>query len=198
VISEPASASAASALKDDPFYRAITVDFQEDAERRLSILRDYFSLSISEGRELGVCTHLSDPASGVAVWIGPNEPELETAAAERKRIALRAILGPVGFGNYERIVTYMHQRAYELVGSDAWYLSIIAVDPALQGRGLGQQLLAPMLSEADRRGFECYLETFSRRNPAFYGRIGFHQSARIKEPTVGAEYAIMVRKPTGK
>jgi ribosomal protein S18 acetylase RimI-like enzyme len=77
--------------------------------------------------------------------------------------------------------------------SRAWYLSIIAVDPALQDRGLGRKLLEPTLAETDRVSATCYLETFSPRNVFLYERIGFTTRARFFEPTTRADYAVMVR-----
>jgi len=77
----------------------------------------------------------------------------------------------------------------------AWYLSILGVLPAAQGRGIGAQMLAPALAAADRAGAVCYLESFSERNPAFYGRLGFDAVATHLEPTTAAPYRIMLRRP---
>jgi GNAT superfamily N-acetyltransferase len=82
-----------------------------------------------------------------------------------------------------------------VVGNDAWYLSIVAVDPVTQGQGLGRKLLEPTIAEADRVSATCYLETFSPRNLSFYERLGFATEARFAEPTTGADYAVMVRYP---
>ena len=56
-------------------------------------------------------------------------------------------------------------------------------------------LLEPTLGEADTAGASCYLETFSARNPRFYERLGFELAASHVEPTTGASYAIMLRRP---
>jgi N-acetylglutamate synthase-like GNAT family acetyltransferase len=74
-------------------------------------------------------------------------------------------------------------------------LSIIAVDPSLHGRGLGQQLLQPTLMDADANDAISYLETFGLRTTRFYERLGFSTVARFDEPTTGAQYALMVRNP---
>ena len=97
--------------------------------------------------------------------------------------------------NYYRMVEYMSGKSKSLVSRDAWYLSIIAVDPSLHGRGLGQQLLSPTLAEADANAAISYLETFGPRTVRFYQRLGFSTVARFDEPTTGAQYALMVRNP---
>jgi GNAT superfamily N-acetyltransferase len=191
---DPASSTAALALEADPFYQSITVDHEQDPPRRRSALAAYFSLSIEEGRRIGRAIHLEDPAFGVAVWHLPQTQEVEANATEHKRVALSRVLGPAGLENYDRILGYMAPRADRVVPPGSWYLSIIAVDPSQQGRGLGQRLLAPTLAEADARGAACFLETFSPRSRTFYSRLGFRERATFSEPTTGADYVLMVRE----
>jgi GNAT superfamily N-acetyltransferase len=92
----------------------------------------------------------------------------------------------------------MSAKSATLVGDAAWYLSIVAVDPAAQGQGLGRILLEPTIAEADRAGVTCYLETFSQRNLSFYQRLGFAAAARFTEPTTGSDYTVMIRPPGEK
>jgi len=194
----PASLSAAAALEDDPFYRSICAPFYSDTVRRRAVLTKYFDYSIQEGRELGRCVHLADEASGVAVWLLPQSQELESQAAERKRTFLGAALTPEGCANYYRIIEFMSAKSAILVDKAAWYLSIVGVDPAAQGQGLGRKLLEPTIAEADRAAMTCYLETFSQRNLSFYQRLGFSAAARFTEPTTGADYTVMIRPPGEK
>ena len=192
---DPVSASAVAALQDDPFYRSICGVYALDPSRRRAILSPYFDFSIQEGRELGRCVHLPNPALGVAVWLLPQSREVQSRAAHKKHSFLQATLDTQGWANYYRIVDFMHAQSATLVDSGAWYLSIVAVAPSSQGQGLGRKLLEPTLSEADSVSATCYLETFGPRNLAFYQRLGFAAKARFAEPTTGAEYALMVRPP---
>ena len=193
---DPACGSAVAALEDDPFYQSICGAYVSDAARRRTVLAQYFDYSIQEGREIGRCVHLTAPKVGVAVWLLPQTRQLQARAAQNKRAFLEKALDATGCANYYRILEFMHGKAANVVDGGAWYLSIVAVDPALQGQGLGQKLLEPTLAEADRASVTCYLETFSSRNPSFYGRLGFLTRARFKEPTTGSEYAVMVRDAT--
>ena len=54
-----------------------------------------------------------------------------------------------------------------------WYLETMGVDPAGQRKGIGRQLLEPVLEIADRDRVDCYLETADRANVGFYERNGF-------------------------
>jgi len=190
---DPATPSAVAALEDDPFYRSICAPYEADTVRSRAVLAQYFDYSIQEGRELGRCIHLADEACGVAVWLLPQSPEVESQAAERKHAFLHSALRAEGCANYYRIIDFMSAKAAVLIDEAAWYLSIVAVDPGAQGQGLGRKLLEPTIAEADRAGVTCYLETFSPRNLPFYQRLGFAPAARFTEPTIGAEYTVMVR-----
>lgn len=193
---DPAAPSAVAALEDDPFYRSICAPHAHDATRRRALLERYFTFSIQEGTDSGRSIHLPNPAQGVAVWLLPQSPDTRSRNARNKHAFLEATLDSAGCANYYRILNYMSARSADIVGSDAWYLSIVAVDPTLQGRGLGRQLLAPTLAEADRLGATCYLETFSPRNLSFYQRLGFSAQPRFTEPTTTADYALMLRPPS--
>ena len=132
---DPACQSVVAALEDDPFYRSISEAFANDVAERRTVLARYFAYSIEEGRTLGRTVHLADPSQGVAVWMLPQTDEIHTSAAERKQLFLTNTLGARGTSNYYRMVEYMRGKSQTLVSDDAWYLSIIAVDPWLQGRG---------------------------------------------------------------
>jgi GNAT superfamily N-acetyltransferase len=190
---DPACAAAVGALESDPFYRCITSEFDGDDARRRAALGAYFDYSIRQGTRVGRVVHLDEPDLGVAVWLLPQSREVQAVERARKHAFLREALGERGCASYDRIVDYMSERARTVVGSDAWYLSIVAVAPQAQTRGLGARLLAPTLAEADELGRPCYLETFNSRSLSFYLRLGFVTHAEFKEPTTRAGYAIMVR-----
>jgi ribosomal protein S18 acetylase RimI-like enzyme len=63
-----------------------------------------------------------------------------------------------------------------------WYLMIVGVDPALQGRGVGSALVKEGLARADQEDVPCFLETSNERNLAFYERFGF---AVVETTTLG-------------
>jgi GNAT superfamily N-acetyltransferase len=190
---DPAGLSAADALVTDPFYRAISDAFAADPVRRRAVLGDYFACSIAEGIRQGRVVRPPDPAAGVAVWLLPQPADVEARASREKQEALHGILGAPGLATYREIVHFMSTRAAPVVPEGAWYLSILAVAPALQGHGIGARLLAPTLAMADAARVPCYLETFTPRTVAFYERLGFTTRELIAEPTTGSEYAIMVR-----
>jgi GNAT superfamily N-acetyltransferase len=55
-----------------------------------------------------------------------------------------------------------------------YYLFAIAVDPALQGTGMGSALMKETLARVDRDHMPAYLENSKPRNTPFYEKHGFH------------------------
>jgi ribosomal protein S18 acetylase RimI-like enzyme len=190
---DSACAAAVSALERDPFYQRLTAEFGGDDVRRRAALAAYFDYAIRQGTRIGRVVHLEAADIGVAVWLLPQSDEVQARERLLKHACLHGVLGEVGCENYAGIVDFMSARARSVVGSDSWYLSIVAVAPQAQGRGLGARLLAPTLAEADAANAVCYLETFNPRSLHFYQRLGFVTRAQFDEPTTRARYAVMVR-----
>ncbi|MGM9484394.1 GNAT family N-acetyltransferase [Roseateles sp. NT4] len=61
-----------------------------------------------------------------------------------------------------------------------YYLGVLGLDPVLQGRGIGMQLLQAFCerSAADSRSAGVYLETANPSNVSFYQRAGFEETGR--------------------
>ena len=75
-----------------------------------------------------------------------------------------------------------------------WYLPLIGVDPAHQGRGCGSALLRYALARCDRDGMPAYLESSNPRNVPLYLRHGFEIIGNIQ---VGSSPTLvpMLRRP---
>lgn len=189
----PCAVAVAEALLPDPFYLAVTADHAEDPVRRLAVLGAYVDQAIDEAPTVGFCTRAEPDDAGAAIWHLPQPPEVAERADAAKRAQLAKLLGPRGLANYRAIVDFMAPHAMHAVPPQAWYLSIVGIAPARQGRGLGARLLAPALARAAAHGRPCYLETFTPRNLPFYERLGFRPLARHREPVTGADYWILLR-----
>ncbi|GFR51201.1 hypothetical protein Agub_g13548, partial [Astrephomene gubernaculifera] len=75
------------------------------------------------------------------------------------------------------------------------YISVLAVHPDYQGRGLGSQLLAHLCRTADAAGLSAYLESTSEGGNRLYGRYGF-ELRETWRPRPGAPVThILVRPP---
>ncbi len=75
-----------------------------------------------------------------------------------------------------------------------WYLPLIGVDPAHQGKGHGSALMTYALRQCDFDHSSAYLESTNPRNVSLYRRHGFEVPGTIQ---VGASPPLvpMLRKP---
>ncbi len=171
----------ARAFDDDP----VSAFAHPSARTRPRRLRYFMGLRLRTlvGDELCWC----DPdRRGAALWAPP----------DRWRAPLREEV---------RLVRLANRRSPQLVAGLArvdrahpsephLYLSILGVDPAAQGEGLGSRLLAPGLELCDREGIGAYLESSKEANLAFYGRHGFAVTGQVRFPG-GPPLWLMWRAP---
>ncbi|RYF23962.1 MAG: N-acetyltransferase [Comamonadaceae bacterium] len=190
---EPLLHTLALALQDDPFYRAVTVDHAPTPERRAQCLREYFRPALAEAAEVGRLDTIGTDAA--ALWITAHSPHRLADASARKLAVLRACLGPAGWRNYEAIVDSMEQQVPQTLPAGSWYLSILGVNPTVQGGGLGARVMAPALAAADAAQVHCYIETYNARSVPFYARQGFTEWHEGFEPVTQSVYWTMVRAP---
>jgi len=110
---------------------------------------------------------------GAALWLPPGvSPDEERMAA-----AMEATLSPDiaedAFGVLAQMDEYHPHEPL-------WYLPLIAVDPAHQGKGLGSALMKEALRRCDETGLPAYLESSNPRNISLYERHGFETMGQIQ------------------
>lgn len=76
-----------------------------------------------------------------------------------------------------------------------FYVRIIGVRTALQGRGVGSALMQPTLGNADSAGLPTYIEASSPRSAALYERLGFEHTDVLELPDGGPPVWLMRRAP---
>jgi len=164
------------------------------ARRREAMLR-YFDYSLQEGNNYGLLQRAEGQPVGASIWSRPMDDDRTTQMADRKKAFLREHMGPASLAVYQQITAAMARQTATVIPPDCWYLSIVGVAPAFQGRGLGETLIRPVLEKTDTRGCATYLETFTPRNMRFYARLGYREAGSFDDPGAGARYWVMVREP---
>lgn len=178
-----------SALRDDPFYTGLEARVSGDGR---GALLGYFDISCRMAAEHGALTAWSGSVVGAALWAKPGASQEDLAEASAQ---MRQALGADSYALYRAVAASMGRLSAPHVTASDWYLSILGLDPAHRGKGLGAGLVRPVLDQADAVGVASYLETFTPGNMAFYEGLGYRSIAQIKEPVLGAVYHVMRRAP---
>ncbi len=76
-----------------------------------------------------------------------------------------------------------------------FYLFMLGVDTEFQGRGVGTELMRPVLERCDREGIPAYLESSKERNVPLYERNGFKVTEEFVVPSGGPKMWLMWREP---
>lgn len=180
------------AFLDDPMY----VYVLPDATHRARVLPAYCAAAAGYGHRFGEVYTTAGPVMGAAIWLPPGRGEL---TPERLAAAgFPAATGQFGAearGRLVELIDYLTQVRRRVVPGPHWYLMMIGVDPAWQGRGIGGRLLEPVLTRAAAAGLACYLETTQPRNLEFYRRHGFEVVIDADLPGGGPHYWAMWRPP---
>ena len=116
---------------------------------------------------------LIDGGMGAAMWLPPGvSPDDERLAALTDAHGPKDRVGDI-LQLFEQMERY-HPP------DPCWYLPLIGVDPAHQGRGCGSALLRYALARCDRDGLPAYLESSNPRNIPLYQRHGFEIMGSIQ------------------
>lgn len=114
-----------------------------------------------------------DDFSAAALWlppgVGPDSDAIDVLIGETVSAERQAVADQVGQGMDAHHPDEPH-----------WYLSMIGVDPARQGRGLGSALLKHTLASIDADGAAAYLESSNPKNVPLYERFGFEVIGQIQ------------------
>ncbi len=116
----------------------------------------------------------SEDGGGTALWLPPGVhadgdaigDHLLSTISEEKRDTLEEIL--------EEMDEWHPEEPH-------WYLAIVGVDAAHQGKGLGAQLLDVALRRCDEEGVIAYLESSNPANISLYERHGFEVVHEIRK-----------------
>ena len=190
------------ALVEDSFYitmeQSVNEQDQQDEEDgqdqpKEALLR-YLDYSMVEARDYGTLYFPEAHRHGVAIWSQPLTPEREAQKTQAKLEFLQQHMGEASTACYNDITAFMSRQSDSIVDASAWYLSILGIMPEFQNQGLGGPLITATLQQADRAGVPVFLETFTPRNESFYQRFGFRVAGSFFEPTIAADYSVMVRE----
>ncbi|HET9531954.1 MAG TPA: GNAT family N-acetyltransferase [Blastocatellia bacterium] len=131
--------------------------------------------------------YYADGFSGAALWIPPDVPLPEEELAALLARSVPESRQAEAFSIFEQMGSYHPAEPH-------WYLPLIGVDPARQGKGYGSALMKHALAPCDREKRLAYLESSNPRNIPLYERFGFEVMGTIQAGTSPPIYP-MLRRP---
>lgn len=173
----PAVAMAARAFAQDPLMAFF---FGPPAPGRGATVARFFTLLMTARVRLGAPALVLRGPEGIGGGIGglamgyattmPDWPPAMVAEFEAWEATIPGLT--------ERFAAYSALADRHVPQAPHYYLGVLAVDPAGQGRGHGRALVDAFaaLAAADPAATGVYLETASPRSLAFYRAIGFRET----------------------
>ncbi len=181
------------ALTPDPFYKVLERNSFSNLDAAREAMFKYYDYSMAEAQEYGRLTFTPDGTAGAAIWSIPLPQEFQQKISEKKKDFIFSHLGKKSLDVYTKITVFMDRQIWDVVPTDAWYLSILGILPERQGEGLGKKVMTPVLREADEQGVVVFAESFTPKNFGFYRRLGFETAKTVDEPITESQYTVLVR-----
>ncbi len=194
-INRPVARALYHSLAPDPFYMTLEKESSPDPDTAREAMLRYYDYAMQEARDHGRLIFTPDHTSGAAIWSRPLDEKKDRDLSNLKKEFIREHLGKASLDAYAGIVAFMEDQAKDIITDQFWYLSILGLSPDCQGKGLGKELMTPVLEETDSLGVPVYAESFIPKNFNFYLRLGFEKVKTIDEPITGTSYTILVRNP---
>jgi len=176
--------SLAKAFHDDPVFAAL---FGGPVPQRRAT-RFFEIMAALQLRHQHV--YRTEGSEAAAIWTPPDAWKTPVAAIVRNAPGLMWVLGRRVFASRSILTTLERHHPAE----PHYYLEFLGTAPEHQGRGLGGQLLTPMMQRCDDEGVGAYLESSKESNLAFYRRYGFEVTEVITH-RAGVQQWLMWREP---
>lgn len=185
---QPVARVLAQAFYDDPHFRWIVRD---DAKRMQRLERGFAAFASRIWLPHGE-SYAHERVAGAALWMPPNTWHLSVVAQLR---LMPATIGALRGDALRllRALTFIERKHPRTPAH--WYLPIIGVAPAWQGRGYGAALLRPALERCDADASPAYLEASTLRNVTLYERHGFKVLEKCHYASDGPPLWRMWREP---
>lgn len=118
-------------------------------------------------------TYTTNLLQGVAAWIPPGQAPI--SLLELLQAGLYRLPFQMPWPQLWRWLPLLKWDDYRQqdMPHPHWYLALLGVSPDHQRQGVGSRLLQPIVSQADRQGLPCYLETSTESAVRFYQSHGF-------------------------
>jgi GNAT superfamily N-acetyltransferase len=181
----------ARAFDADPFFNWFVLQDSRRAERFIAA----FDLVLCRMSKNLNETFTTASLGGCAIWKRPREHALGFGEEISLLPAFARVMGWRALPRFSGLLARAQRLHERLAPVPHYYLFVLGVDPGEQGRGIGSQLLEPVLARCDAEQKLGYLETARAENLPFYARHGFHV-VHVFDEVGFPKLWLMLRTPT--
>jgi ribosomal protein S18 acetylase RimI-like enzyme len=153
--------------------------FGGEAPRRRRSLERFYSPVLDGLNRRGQILGGFRDAEMIAVCAFAPPGYCQATLAEKVRILPSVVLAN-RIGTAGRILQWVGAWSQRDPSELHWHLGPVAVEPAVQGQGVGRALMADFCTRMDQCAGLAYLETDKRENVRFYRRFGFEVVAEAE------------------
>lgn len=136
--------------------------------------------------------YTTDEHQGGALWTPPGKWKMGML---QQLLAVSAFARCTTWKRLPKVMSGLNAVEKKHPREPHYYLLGLGVDPELQGRSIGTQLMAPVLAMCDRDGVPAYLESSKEVNIPLYERNGFRVTEELVIPGDGPRTWLMWRAP---
>ena len=160
-------------------------------------MRKYFEVTLKDYSMKYDHVFTTEELNGVAIWYPPEPSNCWKASTLRHLSLTHKWISIAGMRRFPAlfVADEMVNKHHLAVKEPHYYLSIIGVHPAHQGRGVASHLIRHVLHICSERGVQAFLETATERNLGFYGQHGFKLIDQYVLPQNGPKVWTMIYEP---
>jgi GNAT superfamily N-acetyltransferase len=174
-------------MHDNPLN--VTAYGEDPERRRRSLERTFAALFRVFGAQRPICAlH-----AGTVVAVGGIAPAGTCQPTALQRLRFVPSMIAIGPGPAARVGKWLAAWGERDPDQPNSHLGPVAVEPRLQGRGIGSQLMTAYCRALDAAGEVSYLETDKPDNVPFYQRHGY--AAIDEADVIGVRNWFMIRQP---
>ncbi|MHA1472349.1 MAG: GNAT family N-acetyltransferase [Promethearchaeota archaeon] len=186
-----------SKLLERAFFNwSLAVAIEPDEERRRTKTHYFNAILIKHLIKYGEAYAPSPEMEGVAMWVHSDYSEMSTWQMIRYG-ALKALykIGVKTMKKAEVILEFAAKTHAEIMKEPHYHLTWLGVEPKLQKKGIGTELMHAMLNQFSKENVKCFLDTQDKQNINYYKKFGFKLIHECQFPNMDVMYWGMLWEP---
>lgn len=175
------------AFINDPMINTIV----KNDKQKMVRMEIFFNIMLKYALSKGYL-YTNDKKNCCAAWI---KPEYYDDASYIKLTNIISWIKVIGFDRVLKVLRVYYNLSKYQPKFKNYYLMFLGIQPEIQGKGLGSQIMKPMIEISDNESMPIYLETSNKNNVSFYQKLNFRVIHEVNEDNFLPNTWFMARDP---